>query len=123
VDATGEAFHFDPAPAMVPQLVEGDGGGDGGSGGGTGLVQPIFSSNPSASRKIFLDFDGHVVSGTPWDNNYNNGNPIHAPPYSVDGDLFNFSTTELNNIEEVWRRVAEDFAPFNVDVTTQDPGD
>ena len=26
VDATGEAFHFDPAPAMVPQLVEGAGG-------------------------------------------------------------------------------------------------
>ncbi len=121
IDATGEAFHFDPAPAMVPQLLEGTGGGDGG-GSGPSLDLPILSSNPSATRKVFLDFDGHVVSGTPWDNNYNDGDPIHAPPYSVDGDLFNFSTTEINNIEEVWRRVAEDFAPFNVDVTTQDPG-
>ena len=25
-------------------------------------------------------------------------------------------------MQSVWQRVAEDFAPFDVDVTTQDPG-
>ena len=33
-----------------------------------------------------------------------------------------FSTTELARIQGIWQRMAEDFAPFNVDVTTEDPG-
>jgi hypothetical protein len=120
-DESGAEFFFDAAPAYVPQqgpTADGDGGG---GGGGGDLVLPILESNPSASRKVFLDFDGHVVSGTFW-NEYNNNNPIHAPPYSTDSDLFNYSAAEVANIEEIWRRVAEDFAPFNVDVTTKDPG-
>ena len=123
-DRSGSEFFLDPAPAFVPQLLEaidGAGGGGGGGGGGASAAVPIFHSHISSPKKIFLDFDGHIVSGTPW-NSYNNDNPIHAPPYSVDTDVSNFSSTELANIEEVWRRVAEDFAPFHVDVTTQDPG-
>jgi hypothetical protein len=27
----------------------------------------------------------------------------------------------LSNIDEIWEQVAEDFAPFNVDVTTEEP--
>ena len=33
-----------------------------------------------------------------------------------------FSNAELDVVQEVWARVAEDYAPFNIDVTTQDPG-
>jgi PKD repeat protein len=33
-----------------------------------------------------------------------------------------FSQAELDNIYSIWQRVAEDYAPFDVDVTTQDPG-
>ena len=66
---------------------------------------PVFHSNPASPKKVFLDFDGHIVTGTPW-NGYNNNNPIHAPPYSIDTDVFNFSSIELANIEEIWRRVA-----------------
>jgi methionine-rich copper-binding protein CopC len=33
-----------------------------------------------------------------------------------------FPPAEIASIEEIWRRVAEDYAPFNVDVTTTDPG-
>lgn len=82
---------------------------------------PILHSNPTAQKKIFLDFDGHVVTGTPW-NQSNNNQPIHAPPYSIDSNLLAFSQTEANNIIEIFQRVAEDFRPFNVDVTTEDPG-
>ena len=43
------------------------------------------------------------------------------PAYSKDGDPA-FSAAELDAVQEVWARVAEDYAPFNIDVTTEDPG-
>src|SRR5205823_10047169 len=39
-----------------------------------------------------------------------------------DLDATTFTTTELNDIREIWGRVAEKYSPFNLDVTTQDPG-
>ncbi len=83
---------------------------------------PVLSSNPGASAKIYLDFNGHTTTGTYWNSYYNGGLAIVTPAYSVDADTSTFSTTEINNITEIWKRVAEDYAPFNVDVTTVDPG-
>jgi hypothetical protein len=45
-------------------------------------------------------------------------NSIIVPPYDIDGNLASFSPTELSNIVAIWRGVSEDYAPFNVDVTT-----
>lgn len=39
-----------------------------------------------------------------------------------DGNTSNWSTAELADILATWRAVAEDYAPFDVDVTTEDPG-
>src|SRR4028119_2360962 len=83
---------------------------------------PLLSSNPSATSKVFLDFDGHTTSGTFWNSDLNGGANIVTPAYSIDANTTNFSTTEVTSIEEIWKRVAEDYAPFNVDVTTIDPG-
>ncbi len=121
-DPNGDAFYFDPAPDLIPIVAsasdplasESDGPVEGGS------LVPAYNSNPGSSNTIFLDFDGHVDSTNRWINS-NDGNPIHAVSYSTNNDIFNFSTTELNNIEEVWARVAEDFAPFDVNVTTVEP--
>ena len=33
-----------------------------------------------------------------------------------------FSDAELDVVQRVWQRVAEDFSMFNIDVTTEDPG-
>lgn len=65
---------------------------------------PAMSSYPSASAVIFLDFDGHLVEGTSW--NYDS-------PIVCDGA--NMTTTQLT---EVFNRVAEDYRPFNINVTT-----
>ena len=46
---------------------------------------------------------------------------IDVPAYTMDGDAA-FSQGELDVVQEVWARVAEDYAPFDVDVTTEDPG-
>lgn len=82
----------------------------------------LLHSKPGASKVIYLDCDGHTTSGTPWNSNFTGGAAIVTPPYSTDSTTGSFTTTELNNIQAIWQRVAEDFAPFDVDVTTQDPG-
>lgn len=74
-----------------------------------------LNSKAGASKTIFLDFDGNVLSGgSPW-------GAVSTPAFSQDADPA-FSDSELATIENIWKRVAEDFAPFDVNVTTKDPG-
>lgn len=80
-------------------------------------------SKPGASKVIYLDFDGHTTSGTSWNSSFTSGADIITPPFSNDSTVSTaFSQTELDNIFSIWQRVTEDYAPFDVDVTTQDPG-
>ena len=46
---------------------------------------------------------------------------IDVAAYTRDGSAA-FSDAELDVVQEVWARVAEDYATFNIDVTTEDPG-
>jgi subtilisin-like proprotein convertase family protein len=85
---------------------------------GDGTFQ--LHSNITASKKIYLDFDGQNIRNTPW-NGTDFGNIINLP-FSLDGDLAHFSSDELDTITSIWERVSEDFSPFDVDVTTEDPG-
>jgi len=80
-----------------------------------------FHSNPSATLKIFLDFDGQNVHDTPWNTQTTIDNFTNKP-FSTDTDLGTFTDDELSIIQSVWEQVSEDFRPFNVDVTTEDPG-
>ena len=65
---------------------------------------PVLSSHPSASATIFLDFDGQTINGTSW--NYNG---------AIECGSSRLSTTQIT---EVFNRVAEDYRPFNVNITT-----
>jgi hypothetical protein len=85
------------------------------------LTVPAFSSLPNADHTIYLDFDGHVTQDTRW-NDYFSNPSIESPAFDEDGDASSFSSTELSRIENVWKRVSEDFVPFQVNVTTVDPG-
>ena len=77
-------------------------------------------SNPGSSLSLFLDFDGTNVSGTAWNaSGLPNGD---YPAWTIDGDATTFNDTERATIQDIWQRVAEDYAPFNLDVTTEDPG-
>ena len=75
-----------------------------------------------ASKVIYLDFDGHVTSGTVWNSSFNGGADIVSLPYDFNGNTGSFSDAELSRIQKIWARVAEDFAMYNIDVTTEDPG-
>ena len=41
---------------------------------------------------------------------------------STDADVTTYSAADLTEIQRVWQIVAEDYAPFDVNVTTADPG-
>lgn len=83
------------------------------------LEQTFFlHSHPGASRTVYLDFNGATLTGTAWNSN---GNTINAKPYDIDGNPNSFSAEELQRIQYMWQRVAEDYAPFDVDVTTEAP--
>jgi hypothetical protein len=65
---------------------------------------PKLSSYATARAVIFLDFDGHTVAGTAW----NSPDPIYCASSGLDN-------TQLTT---VFNRVAEDYRPFNINVTT-----
>lgn len=79
-------------------------------------------SRPGATRTIFIDFDGARVAGSAWNILELLLDGSH-PAWDPDDDGPAFSPTERELVQDVWRRVAEDFAPYDVDVTTEDPGD
>src|SRR5687768_8369332 len=90
----------------------------------TGATVDAFKlhSLPGVTRVIYLDFDGHTTSGTSWNSAFAGGAAIVSAPFNLDGDPTTFSDTERGLIQRIWQRVAEDYAPFGVDVTTEDPG-
>ena len=58
---------------------------------------------------MFVDFDGHTISGTAW--NAGAAPSYAARPYDTDGNPTAFSSDELNQIGEIWHRIAEDSRP------------
>ncbi|WP_411874723.1 zinc-dependent metalloprotease family protein [Vulcanococcus limneticus] len=77
-------------------------------------------SSPTSSKVIYLDFDGHTTTGTSF-NNRVIGSSFYSPAYDINGNPAIFNNEELSRIQQIWQRVAADFAPFDVDVTTQAP--
>lgn len=71
---------------------------------------PKLNSYPSAPSTIYLDFDGEVVDGTLWNTYYNNNATL------------NCAAPALNDaqITEIFKRVSEDYRPFNINITTDE---
>lgn len=76
----------------------------------------FLHSRPTATSKVYLNFKGATITTPYW----NSGNTLVLDPYTIDTDPA-FSITEQDNIQAIWRSVSEDYAPFNVDVTTEKP--
>ncbi|MCO6457537.1 MAG: trypsin-like serine protease [Pirellulaceae bacterium] len=76
---------------------------------------PRLNSNPSAGVTLYLDFDGH------YEPTWGTFRNVLTPAWDMDGDRTTFSDAELTAITNIWRRVAEDYAPFNVNVSTVEP--
>ncbi len=120
IDQRGRLFVEDellaPPPAAEPASTDTSGLLD-------GTLAPLdqtflLHSRPGAKRTVYLNFRGATLTNTAWNGS---GGSITALPFDIDGIPYSFSTTELQRVQGVWQRVAEDFAPFDVDVTTEPP--
>jgi len=76
----------------------------------------LLHSKPGASKTLYLDFVGYTAQGTAW-----SGSTIVAGAYDLTGNPAIFDDSERSNIISIWNRVAEDYIPFDVDVTTAPP--
>lgn len=78
-------------------------------------------SRPTSKHTIFLDFDGADVTDTYWNRLAGIPNGQYDG-FTIDSDLSTFNADEHSYIQENWRILAEMFAAYDVDVTTEDPG-
>lgn len=74
---------------------------------------PASGSRPGAPVTIYLDFDGEVLTGRNWNK--------EAGAARLDFKPSAMATPQA--IHDVWAAVAEDYAPFNINVTTTRPSD
>ncbi len=79
-------------------------------------------SNPAARRTIYLDVDGTSVRGTAWNDQVGVRSGSHRG-WDPGNNGGKFSPRERRLVQSLWARVAEDYAPFAVDVTTEPPRD
>jgi hypothetical protein len=80
----------------------------------------VFHSRPGAANVLYLNFEGENVTNTEW-NTYLERSEIPALAFSSDSDYSTYSDSEQVAIKRIWQRIAEDYAPFNIDVTTERP--
>ncbi|MBC9943196.1 hypothetical protein ICL81_01455 [Leucobacter sp. cx-328] len=123
IEVMPDGFVFAIDPALSPEVlqsqefadvIEADGApADGAVAVADIPGTPETGSRPDAPVTIFLNFDGAYFERQQW-NLLSNIERIWFEPASM-------ATTEFRYL--VWARVAEDYAPFNVNVTTTRPSD
>ncbi len=119
IDQRGRLFVEEELDAPLPATTPSGGASDALSGTLAPLDQTfLLHSRPGAQRTVYLNFRGATLTNTAWNSN---GNTIIAAPFDLDGVPGTFSQTELQRIQYIWQRVAEDFAAFDVNVTTEQP--
>lgn len=109
-DSSGETDRIAPeaAPANLPAV---------GFASVSTSAPPAYHSKPNSTRRIYLDFNGATVSGTAWNTSAGVAS-WSVKAWSQDADLTTFNDAEQAWMKRVWQRVAEDYAPFDIDVTT-----
>lgn len=118
VSDNGRVYYVDPARPGTPTRPKAR------PGSARAPLEETFElhSKPDSRRTIYLDFTGHTVSGTEW-----NAGPNGLPngfyeAWDPAGNGTGFSASERTMVQEIWAIAAEDYAPFDVDVTTENPG-
>jgi len=147
IDANGELLYLDPLPVTEesdpdsePELdsepgqdpqpgIDSEPGLDVSGATSSALPEAVqidealtLASLQGARHTIVLDVDGHVTTDTSW-NAVDDGPAIISGPFDLDGDPSSWSNAEREAILTAWAAVAEDFAPWAVNVTTEEPDD
>jgi hypothetical protein len=93
---------------------------------GHDVTLPKLSSDPNAPTTVYLNFTGDYLSS--WFGYAMDGTKVQPfqnitiPVFHTDYNAPYFSLGEQDFIRNIWERVAEDFSPFNINVTTINPG-
>jgi hypothetical protein len=83
---------------------------------------PLLHSNPGASHTIYLNFTGNRVDEAWQTSQHGDLTGLVTHPFDNGGDPSHFDGNEQSMIRGIWKIVAEDYAPFDVDVTTDYSG-
>ena len=73
-----------------------------------------LQSKPGASKTLYIDYWGGTLTGTAWNSDFNG---IYQP-FDNNGDSASFSDNERYVMWLGWREAAEDYATFDINVTT-----
>ncbi|MGA0266818.1 MAG: hypothetical protein ACO3KY_13085 [Lysobacterales bacterium] len=121
VDAEGGVYYEEPplAEAVIST--------DGNAPPSTALQATLdnalqLHSKPGATHELYIDFSGGNIEGRAWNQSYG-VSEWQTKVFDTDGDPTTFSDAERAVIAEVWHRVADDYAPFDIDVTTELPSE
>ncbi len=122
LDSDARLYAIDPAPEPPPGRGTTDSSRGSPDAATPAPLADTFAlhSNPDATRKVFVDVDGGTVSGTWW--NSESGVATTHPAWDPAGNGPSFTDDELAQVQKIWAIIAEDYAPWQVDVTTADPG-
>ena len=74
-------------------------------------------SRPGASKTLYLDFNGHTSPAGFWAEN-----AVTIPAFKLAGTASPTDQVNLNAIRDIWLHVAEAFAAWDIDVTTDATG-
>jgi hypothetical protein len=116
LDRKGRVLHIDGGvPTDAPQGTQAGGVARAGttSAAATAVATNPFPldqtfklhTRPGSTRVLYLNFTGQGSN----------------PAFDLDNLPGTFSLAEQTLIQKVWQRVAEDYAPFDVDITTESP--
>jgi hypothetical protein len=75
---------------------------------------PVLNSRPGSADTYYLDFDGHAATDR-W-------GTYTAAAFDFNGTATEFSPAERLTIKNLWNVVSEDFSPFNINISTVEPG-
>jgi hypothetical protein len=124
-DKNGMLFYTCQGHALIPEITGDEALIPGVAGAGASVpiaTPPAFHSREGSTKVLYLDFNGATVgASTAWAIQYFGGKEFTCLPFDIDNDPTTFSPTEQTIIKLIWEHVAEDYAPFDIDVTTVEP--
>jgi hypothetical protein len=84
---------------------------------------PLHHSKVGAPWTLYIDVESRLVQVHPnmRDIFARNPSPFTTSGLTLDADATTFNAEEQDVISRIWGRVAEDWAPFDIDVTTERP--
>jgi large repetitive protein len=77
---------------------------------------PVFNSNPTATDTLYMDYNGH--SAAAGQERWNSQQAYTALPYDFSGNASEWSPGERLAIRNTWQALADDYSPFNINITT-----